>query len=201
MPSKRGVCWHLIHIQRRLFRCSLFSFSCSCWRKCCLPKKIYDVFYDSFVVEGQKINVIGIAQFVKDLCLRRSVCEFSTMDAQRDLFSNKLHLKQTNKNFDYFIQLVQATYTPLLLSSEESLGVKEISFEFLQEFNGSHANRQIQLLSDINHAHQLWIFLSLNPTSYDCQTFIEELYHLTSASLAIKQHLGKFLFWHPPFLQ
>jgi hypothetical protein len=112
------------------------------------------------------------------------------MVGQNDLFSNKLYLKQINKNFDYFIQLVQTTYKPLPLCSERSI---KIAFEFLQEFNGTNQNQQIQLLSNINNPSQLWMFLSLNPTSYECQNFIEELYQLTSTSLAVKQHLGQLL--------
>jgi len=116
------------------------------------------------------------------------------MNVPNDIFSNKSYLKQINKNFDYLIELVQSNYKPLSLSPDESLEIKEISLEFLQEFNGSNQNRQVQILSSINNPHQLWEFLSLNPTSYDCQNFLEELYHLTSNSLLIKQHLGKFCY-------
>jgi hypothetical protein len=104
-----------------------------------------------------------------------------------DILSNKSYLKHINKNFNYLIKSVQTTYTLLPLPSEGSL---EISDEFLQEFNGSNQTEQIQLLSNVKNLHELWKFLSLNPTSYDCQSFIEELYQLTSTSLSVKQHLG-----------
>ena len=108
-----------------------------------------------------------------------------------DLLSNRLCLKQINQNFDSFIELVQATHIPLQLSSGEFLGTREVSFEFLQEFNGTNQHQQIQLLVNINDSSQLWKFLSFNPASYDTQTFIEELYQLASKSLLVKQHLGK----------
>jgi hypothetical protein len=118
------------------------------------------------------------------------------MNVQKDIFSNKLYLKQINKNFNDLIQLVQTTYLPLPLSPEESLGRKIISFEFFQEFNGSNQNEQIQFLSNVNDTQQLWTFLSLNPMSYDCQMFLEELYQLTLTSLSVKQHLGKSILSH-----
>lgn len=108
-----------------------------------------------------------------------------------DLLSNRLCLKQINQNFDSVIELVQSTHKPLQLSSEEFLEIREASVEFLQEFNGTNQHQQIQLLININDSSRLWKFLSLNPTSYDTQTFIEELYQLASKSLLVKQHLGK----------
>ena len=119
---------------------------------------------------------------------------YTKMSLQSNIFSNKFYLKQINKNFDYLIKLIQSNSKPLLLSSKQPLETKEISFEFLQEFNNSNQNQQIQLLSNLNELHQLWIFLSLNPTSYDCQNFIEELYQLTSTTLSVKQHLGKLFY-------
>lgn len=113
------------------------------------------------------------------------------MNEENNIFSNKSYLKQINKNFNYLIELVHFNYKPISLSSDKLLEPKEISFEFLQEFNGLNQNEQIQLLSRINNPEQLWKFLSLNPISYDCQTFLEELYQLTSNSLLVKQHLCK----------
>lgn len=104
-------------------------------------------------------------------------------------FENKLYLKEINKNFDYLINFVHCNYTPISLSFDKLIEIKEISFEFIQEFNGSNQNEQIQLLSKMNNIEELWKFLSLNPTSYDCQNFLEELYQLTFNSLSVKQHL------------
>jgi hypothetical protein len=115
-------------------------------------------------------------------------------NVENDIFSNKFYLKQINKNFDYLIELIQSNYKSLSLYSDESLKIKEISFEFLQEFNGSNQNQQIQFLLNINNFNQLWKFLSLNPISYDCQNFLEELYQLTLKSLSVKQHLCKFYY-------
>ncbi len=115
------------------------------------------------------------------------------MSIESNIFSDKFYLKQINKNFDYLIELIQSNFKPFLLSPEEPSETKEITFEFLQEFNGSNQNQQIQLLSNVKDLNELWIFLSLNPTSYYCQNFIEELYQLTSTSLLLKQHLGQLL--------
>jgi hypothetical protein len=115
------------------------------------------------------------------------------MSIQSNIFSDKFYLKKINKNFDYLIELIQSNSKPLLLSPEEPSETKEITFEFLEEFNGSNQNQQIELLSNVKDFHELWILLSLNPTPYNCQNFIEELYQLTSTSLSVKQHLGKLL--------
>ncbi|CAF1167831.1 unnamed protein product [Adineta steineri] len=113
------------------------------------------------------------------------------MSIQKDIFSDRSYLKQINKNFDHLIKLIQTTYKPLSLSYDEKLfEINIVSFEFLQEFNGSNQNQQIQLLANINNLHQLWHFLSLNPTSYDCLTFIDELYQLTLTFSSVKQHLA-----------
>ncbi|CAF2632589.1 unnamed protein product [Rotaria sp. Silwood2] len=112
------------------------------------------------------------------------------MSVENDIFSNKSYLKEINKNFSYLIELIQSTCKPLRLCSKESVEIKEMSFEYLQEFNGSNQQRQIDLLSIINNIDKLWIFLSLNPTSYDTQNFLEELYHLTFNSFQVKQHLA-----------
>jgi hypothetical protein len=117
------------------------------------------------------------------------------MNVQNDIFSDKSYLKQINKNYDYLIDLVHTNYTPLALSSDESVEIKEISLEFLQEFNGSNHDQQIQFLSNITNPYQLWKFLSLNPTAYICQTFLEELYQLTLNSLLIKQYLCKYIMY------
>ncbi|CAF3544729.1 unnamed protein product [Rotaria sp. Silwood1] len=112
------------------------------------------------------------------------------MSVESDIFSNKSYLKEINKNFCYLIELIQSTCKPLVLSSKESLAIKDISFEYLQEFNGSNQQRQIDLLSMINDLNKLWLFLSFNPISYDSQNFIEELYQLTLNSFRVKQHLA-----------
>ncbi|CAF1193049.1 unnamed protein product [Didymodactylos carnosus] len=91
--------------------------------------------------------------------------------------------------FTLYSTEIQTSYTPLALPRTEPLITKEISFAFIQDFNGSDEHRQLQLLSNVYDTHQLWIFLSLNPTCYNCQTFIDELYQLTSNSLSVKQHL------------
>ncbi|CAF1026062.1 unnamed protein product [Adineta steineri] len=44
--------------------------------------------------------------------------------------------------------------------------------------------------SNINNLHQVWHFLSITPTSYDCLTFIDELYQLTLTFSSVKQHLA-----------
>ncbi|CAF4100419.1 unnamed protein product, partial [Adineta steineri] len=70
------------------------------------------------------------------------------MSIQKDIFSDRSYLKQINKNFDHLIKLVQTTYKPLSLSYDEKLfEINIVSFEFLQEFNGSNQNQQIQLLA------------------------------------------------------
>ncbi|CAF3519318.1 unnamed protein product [Rotaria sp. Silwood1] len=116
------------------------------------------------------------------------------MSVESDIFSNKSYLKEINKNFCYLIELIQSTCKPLVLSSKESLAIKDISFEYLQEFNGSNPERQIDLLSMINDLNKLWLFLSFNPISYDSQNFIEELYQLTLNSFRVKQHLGYLIY-------
>lgn len=112
------------------------------------------------------------------------------MSVENDIFSNKSYLKEINTNL---IDSIQSTYKPISLCSKESLEMRETSFEYLQEFNGSNQTRQIVLLSMIHDFDKLCLFLSLNPTSYDCQYFIEELYQLAFNSLIIKQHLGNLL--------
>jgi hypothetical protein len=107
-----------------------------------------------------------------------------------DIFSDKLYLKQINKNYDYLIGLIHSNYKPLALTSDQSV---EINEEFLREFNGSDCNKQIQLLANIKNSNELWIFLSLNPTDYICQTFLEEFSRLISNSLLIKQYLCKYI--------
>ena len=114
----------------------------------------------------------------------------SKMNVPNNIFCNKSYLKEINRNFDYLIDLVHSNYTPVLLPSDQSWKIEEISLESLQEFNGSNQNRQIQFLSSIHNSHQLWTFLSLNLTSCH-QTFLEELYLLTAKFLSVKQHLCK----------
>ncbi|CAF1059802.1 unnamed protein product [Rotaria sordida] len=114
------------------------------------------------------------------------------MEVENDFFSNKSYLKKINKNFTDLIELIQSNFKPLLLllSSKECLETKETSFEYLQEFNGSNQNRQIDLLSMINDFYKLCLFLSLNPLSYVSHYFIEELYQLALNTLQVKQHLA-----------
>ena len=69
-----------------------------------------------------------------------------------------------------------------------------ISFEYLQEFNGSNCEEQINLLAKVNYPEELWTFLSLNATSNSSQTFLEELYQLTLTQSSVKEHLCQFNF-------
>lgn len=160
--------------------------------------------YFSFMIhthtERRKAHVMSIAQCKRNTLIYKVIrsnkkrCKLNKMDLVSDIFSNKSYLKKINKNFVDLIELIQSHYKPLPLISKEPLERKEISFEFLQEFNGSNSNQQIELLSIINDFDKLCLFLLLNPTSYDCQNFIEELCQLSFNSLLVKQHLGLFLF-------
>ncbi|CAF1021310.1 unnamed protein product [Adineta ricciae] len=96
--------------------------------------------------------------------------------------------KRVNPNFEFLIQIIQSTYEPLVVSSDESSCV--ISCHFLQEFNGLNQPEQLRLFSKIRNLHELWMFLILNPTSYDCEIFFQEFYQLTSKFLSVKQHLS-----------
>ncbi|CAF3069215.1 unnamed protein product [Rotaria socialis] len=111
------------------------------------------------------------------------------MPVENDIFSNKTSLKNINKNFVDLINVIQSIYESELLCSTESSEIKEISFEYLQEFNGSNQNQQIDLLSVIKDFEKLCLFLSLNPMSYECHYFIAELYQLALHSLAVRRHL------------